>query len=572
MGPVLITLIVIVVLLIVTGLITYFVRNNYYKQIDELDQQKSKVLEKAPYDELKEVADLNITGQSLKIRKDLENQWHNIEAVKYPKLENHLYEAEQATDRYRLGESKNNQEKAEKAIKEIEEEIASLRDSLKELIEREQANLEKIDAIKKRYHEVRKSLLAYSFSFGPASESFERNLNSMEEDFTEFSEATVSGDHEEAKEIVHRLSKKIKETEDQMDQVPPLLETINEVHAEELEDLQQGYEEMSDEGFLFPNDTILEDIEGLEEDKKEILEDIRVLNLKEAETKTEQLSEEIEKLYQTMEVEIETQPQVKELLQDIKRALYYLQDENRRLQGGVNRLSQSYVLLHNEPAIIERLEEQVKTARTHFDELNQKVSEQKMPYTTAYTELDRLFVHLEDLHGEYDKIANYLDDYRQEELRLKNELHQMEQDLYEMKRHLENERLPGLPDDYLELFFSTSDRLEDLAKELSRPKIQLTDIQKVHQMCKEDVRQLEGMTTEIIRQVELTELVSQRLYRYRESHKGILETIRYSESLFSEDYDYDTALRLVREKLENVAPGAYEEVLEEYENKEQTNE
>ena len=51
----------------------------------------------------------------------------------------------------------------------------------------------------------------------------------------------------------------------------------------------------------------------------------------------------------------------------------------------------------------------------------------------------------------------------------------------------------------------------------------------------------------------------------KDSHKGILETIRYSESLFTEDYDFDTALRLVREKLENVDPGAYDKVVENYE-------
>ena len=73
------------------------------------------------------------------------------------------------------------------------------------------------------------------------------------------------------------------------------------------------------------------------------------------------------------------------------------------------------------------------------------------------------------------------------------------------------------------------------------------------------------MTKEIVWQVELLERTSQRLYRYKDSHKGILETIRYSESLFTEDYDYDTALRLVREKLENVDPGAYEEIVENYE-------
>lgn len=565
MSPLQITLIVIIVLAAVTAIITYFVRNKYYSQIDELDKEKNDVLKRAPYDELQEVSELNITGQSSELRKTLEKKWQDIESVKYPKLENHLFDAEQATDRYRLPESKKSQEAAEQAIDEINADITELKEALTGLIEREQANLEKIDLIKKRYHEVRKSLLAYSFSFGPASESFERKLSVMENDFTEFSEYTVSGDHEEANKIVERLDESIQETEEQMAQIPPLLEKMDDVYNAQLGDLRQGYESMTENNYLFPEDTILADIDALKEDQNVIYEDIRELKLEKAHEAMETLAKNIDHLYEKMEIEIEAQPLVAELVEDTKRGIYYLQDENRRLNNTINRLSQSYVLIHNEPSIIGRLEDQVKEAREDFDKLNERLKEQTIPYSVAYDTLEDMFDHLDHLNTEYRKVSEYLENYRKEELELKNDMLAMEQAMYEMKRHLENERLPGLPNDYLELFFSTTDRIENLSAELSRPKIQLIEIRKIHKMCQEDVTQLGDITNELIRQVELIERTSQRLYRYKDSHKGVLETIRYSESLFTEDYDYDTALRLVREKLENVDPGAYDEVVAAYE-------
>lgn len=565
MSPLQITLIVIIVLAAVTAIITYFVRNKYYSQIDELDKEKNDVLKRAPYDELQEVSELNITGQSSELRKTLEKKWQDIESIKYPKLENHLFDAEQATDRYRLPESKKSQEAAEQAIDEINADITELKEALTGLIEREQANLEKIDLIKKRYHEVRKSLLAYSFSFGPASESFERKLSVMENDFTEFSEYTVSGDHEEANKIVERLDESIKETEEQMDQIPALLEKMDEVYDEQLGDLRQGYESMIENNYLFPEDTILADIDTLKENQNVIYDYIRDLKLEKAHKAMEALAKNIDHLYEKMEIEIEAKPLVAELAEDTKRGIYYLQDENRRLNNTINRLSQSYVLIHNEPSIIGRLEDQVKETREDFDKLNERLKEQTIPYSVAYDTLEDMFDHLNHLNVEYRKVSEYLENYRKEELELKNDMLAMEQAMYEMKRHLENERLPGLPNDYLELFFSTTDRIENLSAELSRPKIQLIEIRKIHKMCQEDVTQLGDITNELIRQVELIERTSQRLYRYKDSHKGVLETIRYSESLFTEDYDYDTALRLVREKLENVDPGAYDEVVAAYE-------
>ncbi len=569
MSPLQITLIVIVVLIAVTALITYFVRNKYYSQIDDLDKQKNEVLDQAPYDELKEVSEMNITGQSLEVRKKLENFWHEIEAEKYPQLENYLFDAEQATDRYRLTESKRHQEAAETMIAEIKSDMAELQESLQELIEREQANLEKIDAIKKRYHEVRKSLLAYSFSFGPASESFEHKLRLMEDDFTEFSEYTVSGDHEEAKAVVQSLSEDIEETEQQMDKVPPILDLVDETYVKDLEDLANGYEEMTAAGYLFPDDTIEADIQALEQERKHIYESIRVLELEQAKKEADELALEIEKLYQKMEVEIEAKPKVLALLEDTKKAIYYLADESRRLAINVNRIAQSYILNHQEEEMVEELDEQVKEAREDYDVIEDRVKHPALPFSVAQHQLQTLFDRLDYYNEKCNQILDHLENYRTEELELRDEMLAMEEAMYSMKRRIENERLPGLPDDYLELFFSTTDRVEQLAAELSRPKIQLVDIRQLHQICAEDVTQLEEMTDEVIRQVELTERVSQRLYRYKDSHKGILETIRYSESLFNDDYDYETALRLVREKLENIAPGVYEEIVQTYEEENQ---
>ena len=449
------------------------------------------MLKRAPYKELEEMAELNITGQSYELRKDIEKKWHDIESVKYPKLENHLFDAEQATDRYRLPESKKSQDAAKEAIQEINADIEDLKEALIGLIEREQANLEKIDQIKKRYHEVRKSLLAYSFSFGPASESFEQKLRKMEADFTNFSEFTVSGDHEEANKIVESLHESIQETEEQMDTIPPLLEKVDNVYGQQLLDIRNGYEQMTENGYLFPEDTIIEDINTLKEDQQAIYDFIRDLKLEKASEAMDVLADDIDRLYEKMEKEVETKPLVHDLAEDTKRGIYYLQDENRRLNHVVNRLSQSYVLIHNEPSILARLESQVKECRTDFDKLNERLTEQSIPYSLVYDALESTFNQLENLNDEYHKVSEYLESYRQEELELKEDMLDMEQRMYEMKRYLENERLPGLPKDYLELFFSTSDRIENLSAELSRSKIQLIEIRKIHKMCQEDVAQLE---------------------------------------------------------------------------------
>lgn len=559
-----ITLITIFVLLIVMISITYFVRKNYYKKIDELNKEKNIVFEKIPYDKLEEVKELNLTGQSLNIRDNLKKEWKVLESEQYPMIENYLCGAERATDSYRLPLSKKNQEDASEAIKKAENKIKSLKAALSELIQKEEANLKKVDSVKKRYHSVRKSLLAYSFSYGPASETFENKLNEMEESFAVFSDLTVSGDHEEANKIVQELSSQIDDTQNKMDQIPPLLVELNEKITEFITDLKKGYAKMTEEDYLFPNDTILEDIQEVEQKREETLNDIKNLEIKKSEEVIQKIHEDIEVLYQKMEQEIETKSFLPKLIQKNRKAIYYLNEENRRIKVLLSRIIQSYILNHGEAEEVERLEESIGQTRAEFAKIENHLNEKTIPFSIAHTELETIFDDLYQLNQAYEKLSNQLEGYRTKELVFKNDLVEMEQSLYEMKRALENERLPGLPESYLELFFSTSDRVEKLSSELARTKLNLIDIQRLHKMCEEDVVQLSEFTEEIIKQVDLLEIVSQRLYRYKDSHKGILETIRYSETIFANDYDFEAALRLVSEKLEKVEPGLYKELVKEH--------
>src|SRR5699024_11369659 len=97
------------------------------------------------------------------------------------------------------------------------------------------------------------------------------------------------------------------------------------------------------------------------------------------------------------------------------RGIYYLQDENRRLNHVVNRLSQSYVLIHNEPSILARLESQVKECRTDFDKLNERLTEQSIPYSLVYDALESTFNQLErseehtsELQSRFDLVCRLL--------------------------------------------------------------------------------------------------------------------------------------------------------------------
>lgn len=559
-----IIILMVIAIVLIAVLVAYFYKRQVYNQIDELDHQKKQLFNQAPYDELETVEQLTLAGQSAQSRDQLENQWHILRDKHYPLIENYLFEAEQAADRYRFKESREQQNKAQETIQMVASEIETLREALNHLLESEKENRLRIDKIKDDYRDVRKKLLAHSFSFGSAAKLLEEHLAEMENDFQEFEELTNKGDHEEAQAVIVRLHDHITEMEEQMDMIPDLIHATEHVYREQIEEIKKGYQYLKHQGYLFPEDTILADAETIEKDINRVEDLVTELRLEQAQELASAIEENIEALYSQMEKEIRARKYVYELQNQVKVSIYYLQEEIRKLKIEEDRISQSYILIHDEKEEIIRAEADLKEEQKTYDQLNGQLREDEVPFSQTYDGFDHLFSNLEEINNQLNKIADFLYNYRTEELALKDNMLKMEQELYDMKRRLENQHLPGLPADYLERFFNASDLVEQLSIELARPKLSLVEVRKQDDLCQSNVSQLKQQTSDIIDNAVLAERVAQRLLRYRDQSDGIEETIRHSQKVYNEDYDYERALDIVRAKLENVAPGLYDDIVKQY--------
>lgn len=561
--------IIILILVVALVLVLYFTKKQNYRKIDELDTRKSTIMDRSPHDKLQTVENMSITGQSKELAAQLKDQWKTIETKRYPQIENHLFESEQATDRYRFKLASTHQSQAETIMDEVDETLKKLSHDLHELIQREEANLKKIEGIKKRYHDIRKDLLAKSFSFGRALDTLENHLGEMESDFTEFSNLTASGDHEEAKMVIGRLEENISTMEDQMEQIPTILERVEEEFEEQIEELEKGYTKLQGDGYVFPDQSIKEELDTLNKMIEKLHAQVGELHLEESEATLDKIDEKIERLYDQMEAEVDAKPEVEALREDARKAVHFVKEQNRKLFLELDRISQSYVLNQEEQETAEELRETIASSQEGFEKLAEALKEKTIPYSVALDQLDELLDTLENVYEEQEEITSTLYSYRQEELAMKKDVEEMEQAMREMKRYIESKHLPGLPQSYLDFFFYASDRLESFAQELARPKLNMEEVKQLHTMCEEDIDQLAEDTDTLVDNALLTEMVSQRLHRHKAEHPGVEETINYSKSLFTEDHDYETALKMVREKLEKIEPGAFEEVKEAYQQEKQ---
>lgn len=559
-----IVVVILMLLIVALYIAMYIIRKNHYKSIDELDSRKSVVMDQFPLDKIQAVNNRSMTGQSRETAEELKKQWDQIETKQFPIIESLLFEAEQATDRYRFKKARQHEEEAESKIVEIQQSLNNLNTDLDELMQREEANLKKIESIKKRYHMIRKDLLTKSFSFGRAVDALEDKLGTMETDFSTFSHLTAVGDHEEANLLLKQLEETITAMENYMTEVPRILKKVENELLEQIEELESGYRSLQQEGYVFPDDSIKEDLAQTHVKIENTNSLIGSLEIEKAEELLTELEEKIEQIYDKLEVEIESKTEVNELVDQIRKIFHYLKEQNRKLFIEIDRLSQSYLLYRDEMSEATQVQETIVEQEKLYMKINEELAEESVPFSQASQLLNSMFDQLQEMNEKSTTISKHLSDYRNSELEIKQDLEEMEIAMREMKRYVESRHLPGLPSEYLDFFFYTTDHIEQLSQSLAKPKLDMTEVFKLHEMCEDDVEQLAQDTDELVDQAMLSELVSQRLYRYKNEHSEVMETIKYSRSLFSEDFDYKTSLKMVREKLETIEPGAFEEVQKQY--------
>ena len=467
----------------------------------------------------------------------------------------------QATDRYRFNQSSQSELKAEQLLKEIEQSIVKATQKMDELLQREQANLRNIDSIKKRYHKVRKELLAKSFTFGESINRLEDELGTMEKLFTSFSDLTASGDHEEARKIVNQLENQLNQMAELMVSIPEINNKIENDYEEQLKEIEHAYESLIEKKYKFPeNIDIKQKIANLTNEIKHLKDLLAELELEKIETEQLEVENNIDELYEAMEKEINAKKALEKLSRKIPKVIYYLLNESKELGLELDRIGQSYQLYQQENEKYLEMKSKVEEQEALVASLSEKIENNMIAYSVALETLQETFDNLEELSHSFTSLRETLYAYRDKEKEIKNDLEDMELSLREMKRYIQAKNLPGLPDDYLDLFFYTTDQLENLSTELARHKLDLEKVIKLYAICDEDVEHLADKTEEIVDNALLTELTSQRLYRYKEDYPEVIETIKYSESLFLDDYDYETSLKMVREKLEFIEPGAFESV------------
>ncbi|HAT7612513.1 TPA: septation ring formation regulator EzrA [Enterococcus faecalis] len=557
---IIILVLVIVIIAAVLYLIGYFMRKKNQEQLDELEVRKEALFDLPVFEEIDDIKKMHLVGQSQNSFREWNQRWVELSTRSFAELESQIYEVENQNEIFRFMKAKKAVVEANETMTEMEAEVEVIRNGLKELRESEERNSLEVQKALDVYEELSKSLKDDKASFGPAYSEIQKQLRNVEIEFTQFVTLNTSGDPIEAREVLEDAERHTYELEDLMKRIPPMYEELNETFPDQLKEIEEGYNQLLADDYVFPEQNFAEEIQHAKKRVENSMADLEKTEIAAVEVANRDTATAIDALYEVMEREIEAKKYVVTNQKIIDDYISHSLKNNRQLMIELDHVSQSYTLNNNELGRSRGFQTEIEEIIRREKDLEPRMKEHTVPYSEIQAFYKECYKILDDIENQQLEIDASLKELRKGEKVAQEKVDEYEFRLRSIKRYVEKQRLPGLSADYLEFFYVATDRIEDLSRALNKMRINMDEINRLCDLCEDDLELLDKKTKDLVNAAALTEQMMQYANRYRHTHENIRAALDKSMYLFSTEFRYQDALDEIGTALEAVEPGAFKRI------------
>lgn len=559
------TVLAIILLLVVIAYLAIFVmQRTTVKKVSDLRARKDQLESLKVREELVEGRKLPLTGQSLKNYQKFESSFNDVQNNKFLKIDQQanlvLFEARGIN----FIKTRNELERLQGMVDDTETTIKDVRAGLLDLKKTDEEHREAINDLKKKYEGLRKRLLAENFKFGPANPALDKFLSQLEADYDEFTELTENGDHATASDIYEQLAMETTQMEKMMADIPDLFDQLNTKYVDQLNELTQGHTKLVEAGYVFPNDSVEQELQAIDSQRQQVLNLLADLKLKEVTEQTGYIEQRIDAMYETMETEVTARKHVTKNADRLSSDLLRLREQNQTLSIELDRLGQSFQFNHKELETRRTLLEQINMAEEQINHNDDLLEAKEISYSELQIQQEKLLKQFEEIETQQVDIWDKISGLEKADRSARQLGGQYQKEVEAIKHAVERMNLPGLPVAYLEYFHAVSNELKRLAKSLNTNLIDMDEVQRQLNIVSADIDTLKEKTEEIVDQAALTEQLLQYANRYRASNERVAAASEQARMFYERDYNFKQAMDILGSALDSAEPGVYERLVDSY--------
>lgn len=564
-GQLIYLMVAIAVILILAYVTAIFLRKRNVSRLTALEERKEELYNLPVNDEVEAVKNMHLIGQSQVTFREWNQKWVDLSLNSFADIENHLFEAESYNNSFRFFKAAHKIDQIESQIGLIEEDIAAIRNALSELEKQESKNSGRVLHALDLFESLQHTVAEDSEKYGKALPEIEKQLENIQSEFSQFVTLNSSGDPVEAAAILDSTENHILALTHIVERIPALVETLTKELPEQLADLEEGYRKLLDANYHFTETDIESRFQLLHESLKNNQENIRQLELDNAEYENNHIQEEINALYDIFTREIAAQKVVESLLSTLPTYLNHLKENNQVLVQDLERLTKTYLLPESDGNHVRRLQAELAALDTAIMEVTEDQGESTQAYSALEEQLEMLQSNLKDIEDEQISVSERLAQIEKDDLNARQKANVYVNRLHTIKRYMEKRNLPGIPQSFLKLFFTASHNTEDLMAELEQPQVNIESVKRVLEIATNDMEALETETYDIVQYATLTEQLLQYSNRYRSFDERIQEAFNEALEIFEKEFDYQASFEKISQALEVAEPGVTNRFVTSYE-------
>ena len=564
-GQLIYLMVAIAVILILAYVTAIFLRKRNVSRLTALEERKEELYNLPVNDEVEAVKNMHLIGQSQVTFREWNQKWVDLSLNSFADIENHLFEAESYNNSFRFFKATHKIDQIESQIGLIEEDIAAIRNALSELEKQESKNSGRVLHALDLFESLQHTVAEDSEKYGKALPEIEKQLENIQSEFSQFVTLNSSGDPVEAAAILDSTENHILALTHIVERIPALVETLTKELPEQLADLEEGYRKLLDANYHFTETDIESRFQLLHESLKNNQENIRQLELDNAEYENNRIQEEINALYDIFTREIAAQKVVESLLSTLPTYLNHLKENNQVLVQDLERLTKTYLLPESDGNHVRRLQAELAALDTAIMEVTEDQGESTQAYSALEEQLEMLQSNLKDIEDEQISVSERLAQIEKDDLNARQKANVYVNRLHTIKRYMEKRNLPGIPQSFLKLFFTASHNTEDLMAELEQPQVNIESVKRILEVATNDMEALEAETYDIVQYATLTEQLLQYSNRYRSFDERIQEAFNEALEIFEKEFDYQASFEKISQALEVAEPGVTNRFVTSYE-------
>lgn len=550
------------ILIIITILVIMLIfRKRVYDRVDNLEAWKIDIMNRNVTSELAKIKVLNLSGETQEKFEKWRRRWENIVATDLSDIEEALFDAEEAADRFRFPKANKTLNALEETLEKVEDDIDEILRELDVLLQAEKKSKTQLEEVTEEIDKLRIYIQDNRHQIGQADRYCENVLREAENALLEYYDLVENGNYTQAQEHVQTVHSNVQDLKETIEQLPAIYQKCNYDLPSELKQLLLGIDEMVSDGFRVEQFQFEEEVGEHEESLKQCISALENGEVDKVKEMAQEIEERIGEIYDTLEEEALAKNYVESQINSYREQIKHLSNEFTKTKEEVEQLKATYFFDDQNMEQFLVLEKEITQIGNEAHELVSLIADENKTHITLRSRLEIQEEQLKQLIDRHDEFIENMNRLRKDELESREILETLQAKLHETERKLQTSNLPGVPEFIWERVETSYKDITKVNEALEYQPLDISQVQHALNHAEKTIEQLEEEAQLVIEQCYLTEQVIQYANRYRSQYPLLSAQLSEAERLFRE-YEYELALEEAARAIEEIEPGALHRIEE----------